>query len=138
MAESSGFLEFNPLMNIRQYVQKSDTVAMIWGEKVGSVAGIIRLSPDQGKNVKEGNRLLLHLNKYPSEQYGVVESHVKTISHFNTDRDIQIIAELPSVATTSNLHKILIRGNIHASAEIITGEKTIFDRLINPFRGLMK
>jgi hypothetical protein len=138
IAMVSGLLEINPLLNIKHYVQKSDTVAIIWGKKTESIACIIRLSPEQGKSVKEGNKLFLHLYKYPSKQYGVIESHVKSVSYFNSEKDIQVIAELPGKIITSNQHEIFIKGNNYASAEIITGEKTIFNRLVNPFRGLIK
>lgn len=134
----SGFVEFNPLLEIKHNVQKNDTVAIIWGKKAESVACIVSLSPNRAGNVREGNKIVIHLEKYPSEQYGVIESHVKKISRFNTEKDIQVMAELSGEIKTSYQKEIFIRGNNYATVEIITGEKTLFNRLVNPFRGLVE
>ena len=138
LSDTFGFLELDPILNVKTYVQKNDTIAIIWGKGSESVACIVRISPEQAKNVKEGNRVRLHLDKYPSEKYGIVEAKVISISSFNTQRDIRVIAELPRKIKTTNLQEIFIMGNIYGTAEIITGEKTMFDRLVNPFRGLAK
>lgn len=138
IAETTGLLELNPLISVKYAVQKEEVISFIWSEDVGHVACIVQLSPEQGKNVKEGNKLRMHLDKYPSDKYGTVESKIKSISHFNTGREIQIIAELPESIKTSTQFEFTPRGNIYASCEIITGEKSIFHRLINPFRSLAK
>lgn len=138
VAKSSGLLEISPLVANEHTVKKNDTIALIWSDDVGSVSCVVELSPEQGKNVKAGNKLRLHIDKYPSDKYGTVESQIKSISNFNTGKNIQAIAELPESIVTTNQFEFSPRGNIYASCDIITGEKSIFNRLVNPFRGLLK
>jgi len=138
LSEDSGILELNPLLNVINFIQKNDTVAIIWRKETESIACIVLLSPEQGKNVKEGNKIRLNVDKYPSEQYGTIESYITSISNFSSGREIQAIAVLPSKIITSHQHEITLKGKNYASAEIITDEKTLFNRLINPFRGLIK
>ncbi|MCL2073700.1 MAG: hypothetical protein FWH18_07255 [Marinilabiliaceae bacterium] len=137
IAENFGILETSPLIIENYIVQKNDTIALIWGDTGEFTICIIHLSPENGKNVRAGNKLRLHIDKYPSERYGTVESLVKSVSRFNTGKDLIIIAELPLNIVTTTQFEFTARGNIYASAEIITGEKTMFNRLVNPFRGLI-
>jgi hypothetical protein len=138
LAESSGIVELNPLSTVLNFVQKNDTIAVIWEKETASVACIIQLSPEQGKNVKEGNKIRLHIDKYPSEQYGTVDTYIVSVSHFNSGKDNQVIAVLSGKIITSNHQEIIVKGKNYASEEIKTGKKTLFNRLINPFRSLIK
>jgi hypothetical protein len=135
-ATASGFLEINPVIDIQKNLQKNDTIGRIW-ESVPSVC-VIRLAPEQVKHVQKGNKILLHFDRYPSEQYGTVETEVKAISNFSSGKDFEVLAELPPHVITSGQVELTLYGCLYASAEIITDEKSLFNRLINPFRGLTK
>jgi hypothetical protein len=135
-ATVSGFLEINPVIDMQKKLRKNDTIGRIW-ESVPSVC-VIRLTPEQVKHVQKGNKILLHFDRYPSGQYGTVETEIKAISNFNSGKDFEILAELPHPVITSDQIELTLHGNLYASAEIITHEKSLFHRLLNPFRGLTK
>jgi hypothetical protein len=131
----SGFLEYSPILN-NSYIQKNDTIGFIWRDDNTPITCIVQVPPNQIKQVGTGNNIRLSLNKYPAEQFGYIETYVKSIHDFGNDDFFQIIAEIPSQSITTEQTEILIRGNLHASAEIITGNQTLFNRLVNPFRAL--
>jgi hypothetical protein len=135
-ATASGFLEINPVIDLQKNLRENDTIGRIW-ESVPSVC-VIRLTPEQVKHVQKGNKIRLHFDRYPSEQYGTVETEIKAISQFSSGKDFEVLAELPYPTVTSDQVELTIYGCLYASAEIITGEKSLFHRLINPFRGLTK
>jgi len=135
-ADISGFFEENPLISIKRHVHECDTIGLIWPVNQDTVACIIRLTSGLGKEVRLGSRVRVSVNDYPVEQYGVYETTIKYISHYNAS--YHAYANLPINMITSTGHSLNIRGYNHATAEIVTHEKTVFHRLINPFRGLIK
>ena len=135
-AGDSGFLEMNPLIEIKRHIHENDTIGFIWPSARDTVACIIRLTSGIGKEVKIGNRVRVAINDYPAEQYGVYETTIEYISHYNAS--YHAYAHLPIHMITSTGHNLNIRGYNQATVEIITQEKTVFHRLINPFKGLIK
>ena len=135
-ADVSGFLEVNPLMEMKRHIYESDTIAFIWPADQDTVACIMRLTSYQGKDVRVGSEVRIVIDDYPVEQYGAFESTIKYISHFNAE--FHAYAELPIDMITTTHQHLNIRGDIPATVEIVTDEKTVFHRMVNPFRGLIK
>ncbi|MDR2057979.1 MAG: efflux RND transporter periplasmic adaptor subunit [Dysgonamonadaceae bacterium] len=138
IADVDGIIDFNPLIRIKQVVQPNDTIGHIWDKTPLAGICIIDLSREQMKQVQTGNKIRLHFDAYPSEKFGTVDTYIQSISTFNTKNQPQIITMLDDSLITSNQYTITVRGNLYASVEIITEEQSLFNRLINPFRGLMK
>jgi len=136
LADVSGYLEVNPLIEIKRHIHENDTIGFIWPVNQDTISCIIRLTSGLGKEVKKGNRVRVAIDDYPTDQYGVYETTIKYTSHYKAS--YHVYANLPLHMITTTGHYLYIRGYNHATVEIITHEKTIFHRLINPFKGLVK
>ena len=135
-ADFSGFFEVNPLIEMKRHIHENDTVGFIWPADQDTVVCKIRLTAAQGKEVRVGNKVRIAIDDYPVEQYGVFETTIHSISHFNAT--FHAFAELPVNMITTTQQHLDIRGYNQATVVIITKEKTVFYRLINPFKGLIK
>jgi hypothetical protein len=129
-AISSGALEFNPLVRIRGSVYRGDTVGYIWDKDTAPVACVIYLSRAEARNVESGNKIRLYLE--PDDSDSVIETEVREKFELLTGNQMQIISVLPE----RNLPVKKIRGTVKISADIVVGRKSLFNRMINPFRGL--
>ena len=136
IAEYSGILESNPLFYIKHHIEARDTIAFIWPAERDTVACIVNLTYNDGKHVRVGNKVRIVLDDYPVEEYGMFETTIKFIGHFNND--YVAYASLPEDMLTTNQQFLNLRGKNYASVEIITNEQTLFNRLLNPFKGLIK
>lgn len=133
-APVSGHFEINPVVEIRKVVHKQDTIGVIWSMNSAPAICSISINPEEFKKIRIGNKIRIHMDRYPSEQYGSIETSVKAVNYYNSGKELIILAELPStVVSTSNFH-FYLRGNLYGIAEIITNEKSLLDRLINPLR----
>ncbi|TCJ19599.1 HlyD family efflux transporter periplasmic adaptor subunit [Flaviaesturariibacter flavus] len=87
--------------------------------------------------IKEGQRVRLKVDNYPSEQYGNLKGIVTSISSFPNRRDSFLVqVRLPEGLTTSYRKDLFFRNNMLASAEIITDNRKLFDRFFDPLRTL--
>jgi hypothetical protein len=136
IAEISGLLELNHLFLIHRRIEEKDTIAMIWPAERDTTVCIIRLTSERGKDVSIGHKVRIVVDDYPVEQYGKFETTVYYISHFHNE--FHALAAVPFDMITTTGQYLELRGINHATVEIITDEKTVFHRLINPFRGLVK
>jgi hypothetical protein len=136
LSDVSGFFEVNPLIEMKRHIHRNDTIGFIWSIDQDTVVCMIRLTAIQGKDVRVGNKVRVVIDDYPVELYGMYETHIHFLSHYNAT--FHAYAELPiNMITTTGQH-LDIRGYNHATVEIVTKEKTVFHRLINPFKGIVK
>jgi HlyD family secretion protein len=87
--------------------------------------------------VKMGQKVILKVEGYPSEEYGSLSGVVSFISNMPSRRDSFLIkVNLPKGLTTNYNKEIVFRNNLSASAEIITDNRKLFDRLSGKMRQL--
>jgi hypothetical protein len=132
LAPATGIFEVNPLARIRKNVSQNDTVGYIRNIKNIPVVCSLQLPDTDARNVRTGQPIRIFMDDGNSRNF--IEAEITEISSMATTNRTQIIA----VLTDKHLHENLIRGVIHASAEITTGRQSLFHQLINPFRGLKK
>jgi HlyD family secretion protein len=120
----SSFLQENQFLSLGQelfYIQPDQ--ASYYGKLMVSQTGL-------GK-IKEGEKVLVRLHSYPSDEFGYMTGVVKYISYIPTAKDSFLIkVDLPKGLRTSYNKTILFRNNLKADAEIITDNRKLFDRII--------
>jgi len=90
------------------------------------------------EKVKLGQQVNIKLEGYPSTEYGLLQGIVGTISNIPTEKGYPAIVNLPSEVITSCGFKINSERELSGTAEIVIENKSVFDRLINPFKSLLK
>jgi len=80
--------------------------------------------------IKNGQRVILRLNGYPSAEFGYIEGKVSYISNLPNEQDSFITKiDLPAGLMTNYKKSIFFRNNLSASAEVITDDRRLIDRL---------
>ena len=133
-----GNAEMNPLWSVQSNVIINDTLGIIWEKNPSRHICLIHLRSNQIGSIKIGNKINIHLDRFPSEEYGILVSKVRNITNFKNDKDYVILADLPGNLYTSKGKPLIALGKLTGTANIIVNEKSVFERLINPFRGLSK
>jgi hypothetical protein len=132
LAPLKGVFEINPLVKIRKNVVQNDTIGIIWNETPSLVVCVLQLPNVDALNVHIGQKIRVFINV--NESKDLFEAEISEKTKMNTSSYTQLIAILNGIHFQEND----FRGVIDASVEIITGQKNLFQQLINPFRGLKK
>ena len=94
------------------------------------------LLPLQGSGkVKAGQRVNLRLNNYPDQEFGYVKGKVKSVSPLPTAEGMYVVdIALPDGLTTNYGKTLPLTREMKGSAEIITDDLRLLERLIMPLR----
>lgn len=89
--------------------------------------------------VKEGQKILLRIDGYPSEEFGYLEARLDYIANIPDRKDSFLIKASLTQGLMTNYHKnIHFRNNLSGSAEIITDNRKLISRIFGQLSAAMK
>jgi len=89
--------------------------------------------------IKNGQKVILKLAGYPSPEFGYIEGRVSYISNLPNEKDSFITkVDLPDGLVTSYKKTIFFRNNLFATAEVITDDRRLIDRLFGQLEQVLK
>jgi len=128
----TSFLQENLLLSAGQelfYVQPKES--NYYGQLLVSQTGL-------GK-IKTGQKVLVRVESYPSNEFGYIIGTVNYISNIPTARDSFLIkVDLPTGLKTNYNKTIFFRNNLSAQAEVITDNRRLFDRFLGELRNITR
>jgi multidrug resistance efflux pump len=133
----SGTVTFTKFWSENQIVNKDEPVLSIVPLETGDYVGRINLKMNRSGKVKAGQEVNIKLSGYPYMQYGMVRGIVKSKSLVPSDDSYIIELVLPSGLTTLYGKKLDFNQNMQGTAEIITEDLRLLQKIINPFHYLI-
>lgn len=94
-------------------------------------------SENAGK-VRKGDKVVLKLDAYPYHEYGTVRGAVKRISEVPVENAYSIVIDLPEKLTTNYDNKIVFKQRLTATADIVTKDQSLLQRIFHQFENLFK
>jgi multidrug resistance efflux pump len=132
-----GIVSFTRFWNANQSVIKDEPVITVVPLETGSFLGRINLKMQRSGKVRAGQKVNIKLSGYPYLEYGMVRGVIKSKS-LVPSRDSYIIEiELPEGLTTLYGTKLDFTQNMQGTAEIITEDVRLLQKIINPFRHMI-
>ncbi len=129
-----GIVSFTKFWSANQSVVKDEPVVSIVPVVTGKFLGRINLKMQRSGKVKTGQPVNIKLSGYPYLEYGMVRGKVKSISLVPAGDFYIIEIELPEGLSTLYGNKLEFTQNMQGTAEIITENIRLLQKLINPFR----
>lgn len=133
----SGIVTFTKFWSENQIVDKDEPVLSIVPMDAGDFIGRINLRMNRSGKVKPGQAVNIKLSSYPYLEYGMVRGIVKSKSLVPSEGSYIIELSLPSGLTTLYGKKLDFTQNMQGTAEIITDNLRLLQKIINPFRYLI-
>lgn len=128
----TSFLQENQLLAYEQelfYIQPLRS--SYYGQMTASQIGL-------GK-IKIGQKVLIRVESYPSNEFGYLTGIVNYISAMPTSKDSFLIkVDLPQGLQTNYNKTIYFRNNLMAGAEVITDSRKLFDRFLGQLKDITK
>jgi multidrug resistance efflux pump len=129
-----GIVSFTKFWSSNQSVIKDEPVVSIVPLNAGNFLGRIELKMQRSGKVKEGQLVNIKLSGYPYLEYGMVRGVVKSKSLVPSGDAYIIELELPNGLTTLYGTRLDFTQNMQGTAEIITKDIRLLQKIINPFR----
>ena len=132
-----GIVTFTKFWSINQSVKKDEAVINIVPTDPGDFIGRITLKMQRSGKVKRGQAVNIKLSGYPYLDYGMVRGVVRSISMVPSNDSYIVEIALPEGLKTLYGKKLDFTQNMQGTAEIITDNLRLIQKIINPFRYLI-
>lgn len=130
----NGTITFTKFWSVNQTVNKDEPVLSIVPFETGDYVGRISLKMNRSGKVKPGQTVNIKLSGYPYLEYGMVKGIVKSKSLVPSGDSYIMELSLPSGLTTLYGKKLDFTQNMQGTAEIITDDLRLLQKILNPFR----
>jgi hypothetical protein len=132
-----GVASFTKFWSANQSVLKDEPVINIVPEETGNFIGRITLKMQRSGKVKPGQQVNIKLSGYPYLEYGIVRGVVKSKSQVPSGDAYIIDIDLPNGLSTLYGVRLDFTQNMQGTAEIITDDVRLLQKIVNPFRYLI-
>ncbi len=132
-----GVVTFTSFWHVDQTVTKDEPVLNIVPVETGDYVGRINLKMQRSGKVKEGMLVNIKLSGYPYLEYGMLRGIVKSISLVPSADTYVIGISLPSGFKTLYGKQLEFTQNMQGTAEIITEDTRLLQKIVDPFRHLI-
>ncbi len=136
-APIDGFVTFTRYWRETQNVRIGDKVLTIIPANPGEIIGKINLPLEGSGKVKTGQRVNIKFVNFPHLQYGMVRGSIRTISLVPDDKLYAVDVELPDGLMTYYDIEIPFNQEMLGTAEIITDNRVLIERIFSPIRSMM-
>lgn len=132
-----GIVSLTRFWSINQSVVKDEPVLNVVPLETGNFLGRIRLKMQRSGKVKAGQLVNIKLSGYPYLEYGMIRGIVKSKSLVPAGDTYIIEINLPEGLTTLYGNKLDFTQNMQGTAEIVTEDIRLLQKIVNPFRYLI-
>ncbi len=134
IAPVSGHVTFNNYWSENQNVRAGEKVMTIIPEEAGNLLGKIKLPLKGAGEVKEGQPVNIRFENYPYLEYGMVKGIVSNVSKVHDGEFYTVELDLPDGLTTYYGIEIGFNQHMQGSAEILTDNMRLLQRIFNPMK----
>ncbi len=137
MAPVAGKIYFAEFLQENSQIKVGQTICFVNPENTQYYARIFIPQTNFGK-IKVGEEALLKLNAYPYREFGIIKAKLNFISSIPTDSGFIAKVILPNGLVTNYKKQLHYTEGLSATAEIITDNLQLSDRLFNELRAVFK
>lgn len=135
---ASGAVTFTGFWSEQQHVKAGDVVMTIVTEDPGELVGKMQLPFEGAGKVKPGQEVHVKFAGYPYMEYGMVEGVVANISKVPERDAYTLEIDFPEGLNTFYGHQLEFSQQMQGTAEILTKDSRLLERIIRPLRFLLK
>ncbi|MDO6491218.1 MULTISPECIES: HlyD family secretion protein [unclassified Cellulophaga] len=134
-----GEVSFMKIWSQNQTINRGDFVFTIIPKDHSSYICKVRASALNSGKVKVGQDVNIRLSSYPDNEYGILKGNVKNISLIpNTEGLYLLDVSLPNKLVTTHNIEIEFKQEMQGTAEIITEDLRLLERVFYQFKDLFK
>lgn len=134
-----GVVSFQQFLGRNQFVKAGDILMSVMPNDRDMLIGRLQIPATNSGKVKEGQKVLLKLDNYPYQEFGMVEGRVKNMANSpDKDGNYYVNVILPNGLQTS-FHKTLpFDKELKGNAEVVTQDLRLLERFFYQMRKLLR
>jgi len=132
----NGRVAFTKYWSENQLVSSGEVVMSIIPLDQGIYIGRIYLKMENSGKVETGQTVNLKLSGFPYLEYGMIKGKISSKSLVSTGDAYVIEVTLPDGFTTLYKKKLVFIQNMQGTAEIITNDRSLIEKIVSPLRYL--
>jgi multidrug efflux pump subunit AcrA (membrane-fusion protein) len=134
-----GKVSFLQLWAENQTVNAGDTVFAIIPKNENGYIGKVKAPAQNSGKIKMGQTVNIRLANYPDREFGMIKGKINAIS-LTPDKDSNLLinVSLPNGLETSYKKQIAFQQEMSGTADIITEDLRLIERLLYQFRDIFK
>ena len=136
-APISGYVSFFKFWSDNQYVNVGDEVMMVVPNSTDILGKIYLPAMGSGK-VKPGQLVRIKFDSYPFNEFGAVLGEIESISLIARDSQYLINVNLINGLETSYGTELEFKQEMQGTADIITEDLRVFERVFNQLRSILE
>jgi len=138
IASQSGVVTFNTFWKRNQFITSGDKVFAIVSRKPGQLIGKIKIPASGSGKVHVGQKVNIKAAGYPYLEYGLLQGKVTNISLVSTSDFYTVEVSFPEGLHSTVNKNLKFTGELSGTAEIITENRTLIERIYTPIELLAK
>ncbi len=137
-ASQEGILQYVSSLEENQQIHLSEELFYISSHQAKYYGEV--LAPQQGLGkIKKNQRVIIHLESFPSSEFGSLNGVVNSISSIpNKEGEFLIKIHLTNGLITTHHKRLLFRNNLSGTAEVVTDDSRLITKLLIRFKELVK
>lgn len=137
-SSTQGTVSFHAFWGINQFINSGEIVFSILPLDTSVLIGKMTISSQNSGKVTVGQKVLVKLDNFPYQQYGMLLGKVKSISIApDKEGNYFVYISLPNGAMTSYKNKLPFDQELIGSADIITEDLSVAERIFYKFREVL-
>ncbi|MBV7529653.1 HlyD family secretion protein [Chitinophaga sp. sic0106] len=138
-ASGAGVVSFQQLLGNNQYVKSGDVLLSVMPVENVQPIGRLKLPAINSGKVREGQKVLLKLDNYPYQEFGLVEGKVKNITNApDKDGNYFVTISLPNGLQTSYHRTLPFDKELKGNADVVTEDLRLIERFFYQMRKLLR
>jgi HlyD family secretion protein len=137
IAPQSGVVTFNSFWKQNQNISVGNKVFAIISRRPGQLLGKIKIPVSGSGKIQNGQLVNIKVANYPYMEYGLLQGRIRNISLVTTDNYYTLEVSLSNGLRTSINRELKFTGELIGSAEIITENRNLIERIYSPLRYLI-
>lgn len=137
-----GYITFTKYWVENQNIVSSEEVFNVVPSEQGTLMGKALLPIDRSGKVKIGQKVNIRFNNFPDDEFGIIKGRVESISLVPSKGEYsnQYVVEigLPDGLTTTYGRILPFLPEMEGSADIITDDLSVLERLFLPIKNILK
>lgn len=138
ISATDGMVSFQKPLEKNESIISGDTIISIFPYPIKSLIGKLKIPANSMGKINTGQKVLIKLNDYNYQEYGVITGKVERISNIGDENgNYSVEVALPKKLVTSHKKIIKFEKELKGSAEIVTKDVRLIERFMSQIKTVL-
>lgn len=139
ISSTDGVVSFQQFWGENQFIKRGDAVLSVLPDNKQALVGRMSVPAGNSGKISPGEKVLIKLDNYRYQEYGIVEGRVQNIAFAPDDKgNYYVDVTLPKGLKTSYHKYLAFDKELKGNAEIVTQDLRLIERIFYQMRKLLR